>query len=186
MTSKALDLARLAADERTPIHEREAAALALAKIVARDGLTAQVDPFQAEALECAEGLAQARFVDLLALAGRLSRAEDANALRRENAALVQIAKDSAATAAQLREDLEKRAPQAPRAAASSFGLEGTIVEIERVREEYANPFDAVWCHEPRTILHVEIETRGAMHTGRGERVRIVPSAPWSPIGFKPV
>lgn len=36
--SRAMDLARLAADERTPIHEREAAALALAKIVARDGL----------------------------------------------------------------------------------------------------------------------------------------------------
>ena len=36
--TKALDLARLAADERTPQHEREAAALALAKIVARDGV----------------------------------------------------------------------------------------------------------------------------------------------------
>jgi hypothetical protein len=40
VVSKALDLARLAADERTPIHEREAAALQLAKIVARDGVPA--------------------------------------------------------------------------------------------------------------------------------------------------
>jgi predicted RNase H-like nuclease (RuvC/YqgF family) len=38
MSVRALDLARLAADERTPIHEHEAAALALAKIIARDGL----------------------------------------------------------------------------------------------------------------------------------------------------
>ncbi len=36
--SKAVDLARLASDERTPENERIAAALALAKIVARDGL----------------------------------------------------------------------------------------------------------------------------------------------------
>jgi len=35
-----LDLARLAADERTPEHERAAAAMALAKLVARDGMPA--------------------------------------------------------------------------------------------------------------------------------------------------
>ncbi len=38
---RALDLARLAADERTPEHERAAAALALAKLVARDGMPEQ-------------------------------------------------------------------------------------------------------------------------------------------------
>lgn len=37
MSHKAFDLARLAADERTPEGERIAAALALAKLIARDG-----------------------------------------------------------------------------------------------------------------------------------------------------
>jgi hypothetical protein len=50
MSKRAQDLARLAADERTPEGERVAAALALAKLVVKEGATHHEPTSQAEAL----------------------------------------------------------------------------------------------------------------------------------------
>lgn len=100
--SKAMSLARLAADERTPEHERTAAALALAKLVVKGGAPATA--------RIVDGGNEASLRDLLRqqndrIEQLLRERDQAGAtLRRENQALAAIAKQLRADKA----DLEAR------------------------------------------------------------------------------
>jgi hypothetical protein len=81
-----VSLAKLAADERTPDHERAAAAMALAKLVAKNGMPAGPDALPRHVVDL-----QRQLDALAVIAGQ--QAEELRTLRAEKADLeAQLAK----------------------------------------------------------------------------------------------
>lgn len=163
MSKRALDLARLAADERTPIHEREAAALQLAKIVARDGMPAggaTPDDFGPRH----GSVRQQREIDEL-------RA-DLAALRCQHEHLGAIARESGARVIELEADkaeLERRlrsgrapapaAPRIPEWLAGDWVLDRYSFEYQHESRRYGGGMDGSY-YQPRRDTRLVIELLG--------------------------